>query len=561
MMLATLLAVAMCAAAEGPPTKEAAAKQLLCGSNCLYVALRALDAAPATAKELRDSLGDPKPVGYSLLDLQQCATQHGLNTLMVRTSLRNLASRPESFVCITSINNDHFVILYDISDKTVSLIDPPRKLEIPRDTFEKTWDRAALLLSKRELMSEERLSWRNRTRDILTAAAIAAAGIVVFGAAYVGVLRRVRGRSKVSLACWGLVLIHPLLMGCDATACPGPGTSRPRIGGSIQIRDERVNLGDVRIDGDVGPLAAQATITNVGHDDLVIHAISPSCDCLSTRLSRHRIPPGGSSTLKILLKPGTTVGPRSALVSLRSSDALKPEAEIRCEWTCTRALSTSPATVDLPSLRPGQSTSRTIDVLLDGLRPCRRCQLKIDGGALIRCAFEVPEGAALPDTHENATESQPHKFGRLALTIPASKEEGFLQASVELALHCEGVVRSTTTLPIRWRVTPLINVRPPAVYLGRLREGQTAKASVTLAATDGRPFVITDVDGVEGGVLAGAEFGKHADLAHNVNLEIQAPDATGLWSTTVRVSTDRHDASEIPIKLTAFLDTADGPQP
>lgn len=559
MILATLLAVAMCAAVEGPPAKEAASKQLLCGSNCLYVALRALDAAPTTAKELRDSLGDPKPVGYSLLDLQQCATQHGLTALTARTSLRNLATRPESFVCITSVNNDHFVILYDISDKTVSVIDPPRKFEVPRDSFEKTWDRASLLLSKRELMSEERLTWRNRTRDILTAAAIVAAGIVVFGAAYVGLLRRVRKRSKVSLACWGLVLIDPLLIGCDAT--DRFATSRPRIGGSILIRDERVNLGEIRIDDDAGPLAARATITNVGHDDLVIHAILPSCDCLSTPLSRHRIPPSGSSGMKILLKPGTTVGPRSARVSLRSSDALKPEVEIRWEWTCTRALSTSPATVDLPSLRPGQSTSRTIDVLLDGLRPCRRCQLKIDGGALIRGAFEVPEGEALPDTHENATESQPHKFGRLALTIPASREEGCLQASVELALHCEGAIRSTTTIPVRWRVAPLINVRPPAVYLGRLHECQTAKASVTLAATDGRPFVITDVDGVEGGVLAGAEFGKHADFVHDVNLESQAPDVTGPWSTTVRVSTDRQDASEIPIKLTAFLDNAAGSQP
>ena len=64
-----------------------------CGVDSLYVALLALGKAPSRLEEVESLLGPSPEDGYSLSQLNTAARSLGLQTILVETSLDNLAER------------------------------------------------------------------------------------------------------------------------------------------------------------------------------------------------------------------------------------------------------------------------------------------------------------------------------------------------------------------------------------------------------------------------------------------------------------------------------------
>lgn len=157
----------------------------LCGANTLYVSLKALDADVGSFGELRQTLGEPGPQGYSLGQLAEAAQSYGMQTLGVETSAGNLSRRPGRFACIAHVGENHFVNIADVKDGMVSIVDPPRSYTLPGETLSARWDGTALLISPTELLAEEDLPgpfpWTQAAVGVLALLALYSAWVFLRG--------------------------------------------------------------------------------------------------------------------------------------------------------------------------------------------------------------------------------------------------------------------------------------------------------------------------------------------------------------------------------------------
>lgn len=167
-MAPTVCAVALTLLAQVSSSENPRPEDVYCGSYSLMVALGALGIGPGSFEELEQQLGEPGPDGYSMLELDEVARSYGARTMAVETSLGNLDWRPERFVCLTVINDHHYVLLYKIEGGKVFLCDAPSTYDLPIDTFESIWSRKALLLGPEEFLPDEsiaaRRAWHDRGR-------------------------------------------------------------------------------------------------------------------------------------------------------------------------------------------------------------------------------------------------------------------------------------------------------------------------------------------------------------------------------------------------------------
>jgi ABC-type bacteriocin/lantibiotic exporter with double-glycine peptidase domain len=126
------------------------------GLHCLFVALEALDASPGSLVQLERDLGSRPRTGYSLSQLQAVAQSRGLHAMMVATTVAQLRSRRDAFVCITQLNNQRMVFVSDVRpDRSeITVLDPPRRTTLSSAAFATQWSGQSLLLSRTPLADE-----------------------------------------------------------------------------------------------------------------------------------------------------------------------------------------------------------------------------------------------------------------------------------------------------------------------------------------------------------------------------------------------------------------------
>lgn len=124
---------------------------------CLFIALRSLDVPVGNLSELLDRIGPPPSGGYNLAQLAETAESYGVQTRGVETSTNNLSRRSGRFACIAHYAEGHFVNLIDVEKGQVHLIDAPRSMRVPMETFNSVWSRNALLISHESILAEEDL--------------------------------------------------------------------------------------------------------------------------------------------------------------------------------------------------------------------------------------------------------------------------------------------------------------------------------------------------------------------------------------------------------------------
>lgn len=171
-VLSVLIATSLLQADTSPP-------DLRCGSQCLYVSLKALDFPVGSFAELEAKLGQPSAAGYSMGQLKEVAKSYGAEVLGVETTFDNLRRRPGRFACIALISKNHFVNFADVDDHQTYVIDPPRDYKLPLDTLRTQWDGKALLISPEPILAEEDLP-RPFPRWILFSGGVLVVGVASF---------------------------------------------------------------------------------------------------------------------------------------------------------------------------------------------------------------------------------------------------------------------------------------------------------------------------------------------------------------------------------------------
>lgn len=132
---------------------------LRCGSMCLYIGMKSLGAPIPLFDDVERRFGPAGPMGYSLDQIRVVAEQFGIHATPVVTNLDNLTRRQRPFACIAHLKTGHFVLIGDITDKSVFIVNPPYVAhELPIATFLTQWDNRALVLSSHEVQPEEALN-------------------------------------------------------------------------------------------------------------------------------------------------------------------------------------------------------------------------------------------------------------------------------------------------------------------------------------------------------------------------------------------------------------------
>jgi hypothetical protein len=288
--------IALLLVIAGLPARAATAQDSRCGSYCLYVALKSLELGPDSFEELEQRLGDPEQGGYTMEQLDQAAQSLGAKTIAVRTTLENLASRPESFACIALINNSHFILLYDSDQNVVRLCDPPGLKEMPVSTFRSAWSGEALLLGNSDFLPEEAVDQsRRKTARIMAAAK---AGGLALALALVGLAARAFLRRRAAVAA-GLLLCGLGAAGCSPSSpapapdeAPGPIADSTLPSPGLRALTPRVDLGVIRLDRPNQTVVAEAMLQNDGPTPIKVETIVPSCSCTSVRVEPLQIDPG-----------------------------------------------------------------------------------------------------------------------------------------------------------------------------------------------------------------------------------------------------------------------------
>jgi hypothetical protein len=126
-----------------------------------------------------------------------------------------------------------------------------------------------------------------------------------------------------------LVLTSVLLFACSS--------GQPKI----TLERGRIDVGEM-VNGEIA--TRQISVSNEGKANLLIEAVTTSCDCTKARLEPMTIPPGGSGVLTIEFDSGAhgeeLSGSMIRQIFITSNDAQQPEVLV--ELAATVIAQTSP---------------------------------------------------------------------------------------------------------------------------------------------------------------------------------------------------------------------------
>ncbi|HWE39097.1 MAG TPA: DUF1573 domain-containing protein [Isosphaeraceae bacterium] len=544
-MLSLLFVVAMGQVPAEPGSKTA---DLRCGSYSLYIALKAIDRAPPTFEDLEKTLGSPGPGGYSMKQLEDGAKQRGAQTIAVETTLDNLRWRREPFACITLINDNHFVVFYNIDDQYVYYINAPHEVKLPIDTFRPVWSRQCLLIGPEPFAPEESIR-RPWSRAWILGGVLGIAFVVIFIALWFAA-RRSRAVARASLA---LPLLVLPLVGCSPTAAT-PTAAKPP---ALRFVPDDLQLGSILRSKPNATIDASAEIHNDGGQDLVIDTIVTSCSCSSASIDRPRIAPGTKAVLTARIALGDLIGePRRTTLTLSSNDPHRPRADVVIQWSVLSPLRVEPAAVSFSTLAPGQgSDGRQFDVLGKQFALCDRCELRVEPDSPLISAEYQADPSMLREDH-GAGRRADTRLGALRVRLLGSLDSRSYDQTVLLSVTCGGEERDRILIPVRWNVGSAIEPSPSRLALGPCRPGELFHKTVLLRSAK-TPFRVLSVTCEEGASLAGVRHSKDARRIQAVNIDLRTPERPGPWRSMLHITTDCDEARELVIPVSALMSPSD----
>ncbi len=529
-----------------------------CGSYSLYVALKAMDLAPATFADLEKKLGPPVDKGYSMAQLDEAARSYGASTMAVETTLNNLRWRPEPFTCIALLEREHFVVVYDVDDSVVSMIDVPQGLKIPVETFDRAWTKKALLIGPAPLVPEEsiREPW-SPSASLGWLLGVAALVVVILVGRWLWA-RRDRSALSPTIASLIGAAIALGAAGCADRRPAGAGiTDRPAVARpKILIEPAHHDLGNVTLAAKDEPLEIKTAIVNEGDAPLKIAMIRPKCDCTDLVLDRSDVPPGEHAVLATRIKLGHEPGPRTTGLTIESTDPARPAVEVTFTCSGVSALRTEPPAVEEAQLIPGVGATLALDLWQTDLPLCDRCELvTLDDSALIECHVEPTAMAATADGHQGTANA---KVGTVRVRLLASDEIQVYRQRVSLIVRCGADDRARIDVPLVWSVRPIVEITPRRLSLGLCRPGDRSAQKLVLSTRDGAPFRVLKIT-CDDPALQAIRHDDDARPRHVVEFAVEPPGHEGPWQASLRIETDRDEARTLDVPISALVAASTAP--
>lgn len=548
-------AALICMIASTSAVEQARAPDVRCGAYCLFIALRSIDLGPGTFEQLETALGAPGRDGYSMKRLADVAETFGAKSMALETSLKNLSSRTEQFTCISIINDNHFVLLYDMNNENVHIVNFPKKTSLPVDVFERIWNKKCLLISKVVLDSEGSINSRVKSRRLARIAGIAGLAAIAAIAVAIGLRRLV-----VARAVGGVLLLQVLV---SASGCG----SREQLDDRGMESDLHVPSGGailelVPSDRDLGvfPVTSEeqvevkTQIVNRGNEPLFIKGIGLSCSCMDVNLESDRIPPSGTALLTTLITLGNNHGPKSTSIVIESNDPASPKSYLSFKWRIEKMITCDFLSIDMASVNPGDAAFADAKILLRDADRCDDCEvvaLNNPHKLNVRIEqFDRDSGGSSADS------ADPHgyaAYGEVHLAAKDTSAVGEFREVVTLGQQCKGVTKDQISIPISWSVTLPIVAAPSRLSLGTCTGGDSIERTLVLTSSDGKPFVVKSMHMSSFEVSTIEPLGPDPRALHKLDLLFGVRASAGLIRDSLVIETDHDQCQELVVPVSAII--------
>lgn len=455
----------------------------------------------------------------------------------------------ESFVCISHLKKDHYVILYDATGNKVQFCDPPKLRELDTLVFEKAWDGKVLLISNMDLRLEEDVS-RHRWIRFLYIRAVAWFLILLAISSMLFMIRTFAKRSRLRLP--GLMLYGVIstvgVLGCDKQNLSNP-VSESTYGGSIKVEPEKHDLGVVL--GGLGKtLKIKTKITNEGDQKLLIDGVDASCECTSVKLAQNELRPGASVDLETEIKTGEISEPRISRINLRSSDKNKHSVPIQFEWKVENPLSAERSSYEFLELPKKEFTGFQIPVYLKSMGLCENCRVECDHNDDAIQTTWKPRYSTNEIAHKDGLHGGSNLLlGTIDLRLLSKPDDFQYDRMLELRLVCRGELRARSVVPVRWSFERPIIVAPSRLSLGKSKVGDVISKEIFVQSAKKTNFRIKSVS-CEGSNL-GLEASYPTEVVSEafVTLKFIIPDKKGPLVDYIIIQTDiaHNELVRIPI--------------
>lgn len=214
------------------------------------------------------------------------------------------------------------------------------------------------------------------------------------------------------------------------------------------------------------------TVTNAGDEELAITLQARGCGAPSAAIGKETLAPGESTDVTIKFKV-TYSGNVMKSAKLLTNDLTQPVAFVTVHGKVPHDLRVWPDRLYVSGDK-GQPLSRTVRV--SGPADMELKEVSCDKGL-----FDIQVGE--PEVSEDEK-----KTWQLELTF---KPEAFVgEIEDQLSIHTTHAERPLITIPITGTIRGDLEVRPPTIFFGFLKQGEHAEQTVTIQSRSGADFMI-----------------------------------------------------------------------
>ena len=501
-LIYTILSIIAQVPGDAPKSRD----DLYCGAYCLYVSLRALDVPVANLEELEKRLGKPTSMGFSMAAMEQAARSYGIHTSAVTTNLSNLAEREGRLACIALLERQsHFVCISDISDKMVTVIDPPGSSKLSRQSFELIWDGKALLLSNKEIIP---LPAKSLTFDSVLIAICVSLCIAFL----IGLIHRLMAgggnKSLFKLFQRNHCLLFALIVDCNL-GCQKDDT----LGGQpvASFSSRFISLGT--LSDTLEKSNGKFTISNVGDKDLMIQSVQSSCGCTLVQPKSLIIKPNESSELQFEVRLKNEVGDHRSNITVFTNDPINPKQDLTVSWTEQFWLIPQPGNVHFQSVNPGLDSSCLIEFLTNEDISSESLKIKTDSTSLKAAWVDNSE---LEKTKVN----NQFRVKRTCKVVFTPKPDELESGISFVEVYLDGS-KKNVRVPVKWDFDSNITVSPRALYCSSPIPGSKIQNKFVIRKPVDKSLVLSSISIDDKPIVFEMkEFGDHLELVVSVPVEV-----------------------------------------
>ncbi len=311
---------------ESPKRKD-------CGLACSYVAIASFKNDLPAYSDFRVKYLGTDPRGISALQIADICKDFGLHALVIQVpEVDVLPTLLNEYSVIVLLNNNHFVLVEQVSWKHVGVLDVPKPEVWTKEDFSRAWDGVTVVVSSSPIILPN-------TGSRVVAYVLSSIAIILVGLVTYWILHR----SKL----WGFAIVPLMFSGCEKIEPNAANLPTEEYAPRISLETAKsvgFSLGETgplvsNVEAlDLGKLAESSSehefIFYVRNESIVpvrVSGVKLSCACTDVVPTAEPIEPGKAGLCKITIRSGPN-GRRGAGIQFQFDQPFPFERSLTLRW-------------------------------------------------------------------------------------------------------------------------------------------------------------------------------------------------------------------------------------